>query len=81
MGGEPAIPEARPGMRQRRRHEVPRHAPTRQRVERRYLAGEGAGRGLQHRTGAGEAEVFGGMGQSRDEQDRIIHRDLQAFDD
>src|SRR5215831_3737035 len=40
VGGEPAVPEARPGVREIRRHDVPRDAPTRQMVERRYLASE-----------------------------------------
>jgi hypothetical protein len=69
--------EAARGAVEIRGHDVPRDPATGQVVERADEAREDVGVVLQHRTGETEAEVFGHRGHRRDQEHRIVDRDLR----
>ena len=61
--------------------DVPADAPLGQVIERRHAAGEGIGRLVGQIAGDAKAEVLRGVGHRRDQQQRIVHRDLHGVAD
>ena len=78
---QPVEAEIQPGVGQIGCHDVPRHSPPGQMVQRRHLPGKGEGVTLQDRAGECEAQILGGIGHGRDQHGRIIDRGLHPFDD